>query len=127
MPCSRSIAAEGAEQADDALLHELAPVDGRGTAIDAGHAADERHERIDQPIARRAIAALGGPDELALALQREAGGRGTIADGLHGYAGLTSIRRGRSCSGFGILTVRTPSRSSASMCSASASPGSVMW
>ena len=73
------------------------------------------------------IAALGGADQLALSLQREPGGWGTIADGGHGYAVLTSIRRGRSCSGFGILTVRTPSRRSASMCSASASPGRVMW
>ena len=73
------VAAERAQQADDALLHELAPVDGRGTAVDAGHAADERHERFDQLIARRVIAALGGPDQLALAREREprAAGRAT--------------------------------------------------
>ncbi len=71
-------ALEGAEQADDALLQELHPLDA-AAAVGPGERRDARQARLDELRAGGRVAGLRGADEAPLALD---GGRAAPREAL---------------------------------------------
>jgi hypothetical protein len=64
-------ALQRAQQADDALLHELTVIDRGIAAVEPRDAADQRHEALDQPLSVLGVL-TGSEHEAALGLRWEA-------------------------------------------------------
>ena len=75
----RVVALEGAQQADDALLQQLHPVDLRRGPVGARGLRDQRQEGIDQRGLRGRVAGPRPGDQLALMSLRE---RRALVEGL---------------------------------------------